>query len=249
MKALLIILILTIQTSCLWAEINPFLDPSFQDYVETSYGYMAERKNFPRDLRDALGPIAEIKSPVQYAPRTPADFRTESATAALPLKSRLRSFSPVEKKKLLASLNSFTTEEIRNIAVEGGGKNKASQRKRGKIHFAGESGSLAFAVPPVELPSSGYLHMKTPASGFKSDVYLSIEIPAGAEPRKFLGMVLKELNRDAGFVWKKTVDMFPQHLADSGPNSVPALAVVVSGNVPADGVRKLLESPFVTRIE
>ncbi len=297
MKALLIILILTIQTPCLWAEINPFLDPSFQDYVETSRGYMTERKNSPQDLRDALGPIAEFKSPVQYVLHTPgrsfqlpvsikpAAARRETVKTALPRKrhaglrlpdeykdgrlprkSRFRPFSPVEKKKLLAGLNSFSAEEIKNWQLKGAGKiNPAGSEYR--VHFAGEAGPLAFAVPPVDFPGSGYLHIKNPASGFKAvphpqtyqdravlrrrrraDVYLSIKIPAGAEPRKFLGMVLKRMNRDAGFVWKKTVELSVSNLADSGPGSAPVFAVVVFGNVPANGVRKLFEYPFVTRL-
>lgn len=252
MIASLIILILASQP-CFSAEISPYLDPSVQDYVETSHGYMAERGNFVQDLRDALAPMAEFKSPVSYVLRIPAGpsaSQKKTSKAELPGKSRLRPFSSAEKKKLLARLNSFSTEEVKDLATESGGDLPPENSPAGgRLRFAGEAGSLAFAVPPVDSPGSGYLYVQSVGAGSKSDVYLNLKIPSGAEPQGFLGMVLREMNRTAGFVWKKTVALSVSNLADSGPDSAPVFTVTVLGNVPADGVRKLFECPFVTRIE
>ena len=103
-------------------DMNPFLDPGFQDYAETSYGYLNK----------------------QYAPGPAADFRdslTDITVAAMP-PAPLRTY----QQPLTGSVTLAAGREIAANTPQSG----ARPGQYYKVTFAGESGPISAWVSPLD---------------------------------------------------------------------------------------------------
>lgn len=110
-----------------------------------------------------------------------------------------------------------------------------------------ERAGLVYSHPLVARVRTGK-DIKAVSSVLLTEVFVSILLPSGGDPKELLRRSLKKAE-EAGFQWRKTVDLSYNRLADCGRNSSPALTVKVTGTVPIDSVRKLFKYPFVVRVE
>lgn len=131
-------------------EINPFLDPAVQDYVETSYGYLNPKYtpgliNDFRDSPTSLYPTARTKTPPPAAdkPQLKEGRRLKESPA------------PVAGDAAISSAKITQTAARPEIG------------QHYKVTFAGESGPISACVNPL---SSGAI------SGFRAGDYAFISV-------------------------------------------------------------------------
>ena len=129
-------------------ETNPYLDPAFQDYVETAYGYRNPR-NAPKhmnDFRDALTSLSSVT------------LKTARPSAAAAPQAPAKAPQPVSKIQLANAGQPGALASNFNSAAPG---------QYYKVTFANESGPLSAYVNPLD---PGAL------SGFKAGDYVFLTV-------------------------------------------------------------------------
>ena len=145
-------------------ETNPFLDPSFQDFVETAYGYRNPKNMWGKPLQ-RFPPVAQ--SPGRGAANVINDFR--DALTSLPVTTLMTSRparAPVSSLSLI-KLNSAAADPAPAVKAAAHGAAKSAPGQYYKVTFANESGPLSSYVSPLD---PGAL------SGFRAGDYVFISV-------------------------------------------------------------------------
>ncbi|MBI4801204.1 MAG: hypothetical protein HY796_01655 [Elusimicrobia bacterium] len=205
-------------------EVNPFLDPALQDYVETVYGYRnpANAPKFASDFRDTLTSLSVAALKSALAGRRPGGSASQPS---------IRPAAPLPQPSALSPQpSSFPQDRLPNVLnsigeSHGSGGSLAVPGQYYKVTFANENGPLSAFVAPLA-PDA--------LSGFKAGEYVFISIlPATADHARLIDALSKTGFKFSG---EKT------YFTDSGKKTF-LLGWAPYANLPAicgqQGVRKV----------
>jgi len=144
-------------------ETNPYLDPAFQDYVETAYGYR-NPNHAPKHAGDFRDALTSLSSVTLKTARPPAAVAPQAAPKAPQAVSKIQIASSGQPRTLAPG----STEKVRGQpGALASNFNSAAPGQYYKVTFANENGPLSAYVNPLD-PNA--------LSGFKAGDYVFITV-------------------------------------------------------------------------